>query len=168
MTPPTADQVRASFVNTTKGEAKRINLPRDLADRPWADLDYLGWRDPQAPARGYLVAELDGALRGVALRVPDGGGSGRTGQVRKSMCSLCLTVHTGSVSLMVAPRAGRSGQQGNSVGTYICTDLACSLYVRGKLRTDTPLAHETLTTEQRVARLVANLDAFLARVLAPA
>ena len=41
------------------------------------------------------------------------------------------------VSLMVAPRAGRAGQQGNSVGTYICSDLTCSLVVRGKVQTGT-------------------------------
>ena len=48
------------------------------------------------------------------------------------MCSLCLTSHTGGVTLMVAPKTGKAGQQGNSVGKYICGDLACSLYVRGK------------------------------------
>ena len=33
---------------------------------------------------------------------------------------------------MVAQRTGKAGQQGNTVGTYVCSDLACSLYMRGK------------------------------------
>ena len=65
---------------------------------------------------------------------------------------------------MVAPRAGKSGQRGNSVGTYICSDLACSLYVRGKRDTGTARMHETLSTEQRADRLRENLGAFVVRI----
>jgi hypothetical protein len=158
--PLTEPQIRASFVNCTKGEAKRLNVPRDLADRPWADLDYLGWRDPQSRNRGHLVAPYDGGLVGLVLRAPDK----TPGAARKSMCSLCMTVHSGGVTLMVAPRPGKAGQQGHSVGTYICADLQCSLYVRHKLTTGTPRMHETLTLEQRVERLTANLETFVARV----
>jgi hypothetical protein len=160
--PLTESEIRASFVNCTKGEAKRLHTPRDLADRPWEDLDYLGWADPQAPTRRYLVAEVDGTTYGVVLRINEAS----VGAARRSMCSLCITVQSGGVSLMVAPRAGKAGQQGNSVGTYICSDLACSLYVRGRLRTGTPGMHETLTVEQRATRLVANLESFVARVRA--
>ena len=35
---------------------------------------------------------------------------------------------------MVARRAGRAGLNHNTVGTYICADLACSLYLRGLRR----------------------------------
>jgi hypothetical protein len=159
VSPLTESQIRTSFVNLTKGEAKRMNVPRDLAERPWDDLDYLGWRDPQAPARGYLVAPLGERLLGVALRAPE------TRSAQRSMCSVCLTVRSGGVSLLVAPRAGKAGQQGHTVGTYLCADLACSLYVRGKLSTGTPTMHETLSVEQRVARLSGNLEAFVARVV---
>jgi treble-clef zinc-finger protein len=158
--PVAEPEIRASFVNCTKGEARRLNLPRDLAERPWSDLDYLGWRDPQAPARGYLVAERAGRLCGIVLRAPQHGPTRRT-----SMCSLCLTVRSGAVSLMVAPRAGKAGQSGHSAGTYICADLTCSLQVRGKLSTSAPVVYETLSVEQRVERLTANLDAFVGRVL---
>ena len=159
--PLTEARIRASFVNCTKGEARRLNVPKDLASRPWDDLDYLGWRDPQSPARGYLVADLDGDLVGVVLRAPE-----KTvgGHARKSLCSLCLTLHSGGVALMVAPRAGRAGQRGNTVGTYICSDLACSLYVRGKRDTGTAGMHETLSTEQRADRLRENLGAFVVRI----
>ena len=160
MEPLTATQVRAAFVNCSKGEAGRLALPRDLDSIPWGDLDYLGWRDPQGPQRGYVVAHHRDGLCGVVLRAPAAGASRR-----RSTCSLCVTAHTGGVALMVAARAGKLGRQGNSVGTYVCADLACSLYVRGKLSTGTPVVHETLTIEQRAHRLVTNLGLFLARVL---
>lgn len=161
MTPVTEAQVRKAFINLTKGEASRVNLPAELGAQPWDDLDYLGWRDPKAPQRAYLVAEHAGTLRGVGLRL-----SQEARGPRKTMCSLCFTV--GDVSLMVANRAGRSGAAGNSVGTYICTDLACSLYLRGKRKVTTPITHETLSVEQKVARLATNLDTFVGRVLQPA
>lgn len=160
MKPLTEQQVRAAFVNLTKGAAKRLNVPRDLAQRPWDDLDYLGWRDPQSPGRGYLVAPAGDHCVGVALRAP----TSSVGLARPSMCALCLTVRSGGVSLMVAPRAGKAGQQGHTVGTNICADLSCSLYVRGKLQTGTPGIHETLSLDQRIERLVGNLESFVARV----
>src|SRR3569833_4375269 len=132
MSPLSEREIRASFVNCTMGETKRLALPRELADRPRVDLDSLGWRDPAAPARAYLGAESGGGRVGVALRRA----AAYAGQPRRSMCSLCLTTHTGDgVALMSARRAGRNGQQGNSVGAYMCTDLACSLYLRGKKET---------------------------------
>ncbi|MFB6894245.1 FBP domain-containing protein [Kitasatospora sp. NPDC056327] len=161
MKPLTEPEIRAAFVNCTKGEASRLNVPRDLAERPWDDLDFLGWRDPQAPDRAYLVTVFDGRPVGVALRASGAG----AWQARRSICSLCVTTHTGGVSLLVAPRAGRAGKQGNSVGAYMCADLACSLYVRGRKEVGTRL-HESLTVAERIDRTVANLSAFLAKVTA--
>ena len=161
MSPLTEQEIRASFVNCSKGEAKRLNVPRELADQPWQDLDFLGWRDPQSRTRAYLVAEHAGAPYGVVLRASDAGGN----VPRKNLCSLCLTPHSsGGVALLVAPRAGKAGQNGNSVGTYICADLQCSLYVRGRRKTDMGRLPESLSLEQQVARLQENLAAFLARV----
>lgn len=80
------------------------------------------------------------------------------------MCDLCLTV--GAVALMVAPRAGRAGQQGNTVGSYMCVGLDCSLFVRNLRSNGTVIMDESLSVEQKVDRLVANLDAFLGRVVA--
>lgn len=53
------------------------------------------------------------------------------------------------------------------MGIYLCGDLACSLYVRGR-KDPGPGArlHETLTTEEKILRTVANLSAFVARVTA--
>ncbi|MFJ2027264.1 FBP domain-containing protein [Streptomyces sp. NPDC087897] len=163
MKPLTEQEIRTAFVNCTKGEAKRLAVPRDLADQPWDDLDFLGWRDPQAPDRAYLVLPTDDGPLAIQLRSSDAG----SWQTRRSMCPICLTVHTGGVSLLVAPRSGKAGQQGNSVGTYMCSDLACSLYVRGKK--DAGMGgrlRESLPLEQQIERTVGNLAAFIAKVTA--
>lgn len=158
MMPLNEREIRAAFVNCSKGEASRLHLPRDLAATRWENLDYLGWRDPQAPARAHVVVEHAGAPVGVALRAPGGG-------KQRGMCSLCASVRSGAVELMVAPRAGKAGRQGHSVGTYICGDLACSLLVRDLMPTGAPRMYETLSVDQRVARLGDNLAAFVRRVL---
>ncbi|WP_406829991.1 FBP domain-containing protein [Pedococcus sp. KACC 23699] len=155
----TETEIRACFVNATKGESKRLALPKDLATLPWDDLDFLGWRDPAAPQRAYVVASTGGVTTGVALRLADS----TAGRRRRNMCAVCLTTHPGDgVSLMTARKAGRSGQQGNSVGTYLCSDLACSLYVRG-LRSAGPGSRlqESLSLEDQSERLVSRLQAFL-------
>lgn len=161
MEPLTAASVRASFVNCSQGVAKRLPLPRDLDARDWAQLDFLGWRDPGAPASAYLVAPTPDGVVGLVLRLP----SQRRGG-RQNMCTLCATVHsTSEMALMVAARPGAAGRQGNTVGAYLCLDLACSLYARGLRRPDRVQPAETLTPEQRVERLRANLEVFLRRVL---
>ena len=66
---------------------------------------------------------------------------------------------------MSARKSGESGRRGNTVGTYMCGDLACSLYARriktpalgNQYREDTPV-------EDRVERVVTNMDAFIRRV----
>ncbi|MGC0327939.1 hypothetical protein RKD23_000929 [Streptomyces sp. SAI-170] len=160
----TEREIRDSFVNCSKGEAKRLAVPRDLELLPWDDLDFLGWRDPGAPDRSYLVSEREGRLVGVSMRFP----SSHRGFLHRSMCSLCLTVHPGNgVSLMTARKAGTAGREGNSVGLYMCTDLACSLYVRGKKVPDSgPRIKETLGVEEQVSRTMGNLSAFLDKLYA--
>jgi hypothetical protein len=162
MRPLTEHEIRAAFVNCSKGEARRLNLPRDLAQRPWEDLDFLGWRDHQAPERAYLAAEIDGGVVAIRLRCP--GPSPL--QKKTSMCSICLTSHTGGVTLMVALRTGKAGQQGNTVGDYLCSDLACSLYVRGKkaVKGLGGRPPDLLTLEEKVERTMAHLAAFIAKV----
>lgn len=161
MRPVIEREIRASFVNCTQGETKRLAVPRDLAARPWADLDFLGWRDPAAPDRAYLVTETGAGLVGIALRR-----AAASGRARRSMCTLCLTTHPGDgVSLMTARRAGRAGQQGNSVGALICTDLDCSLYLRGKKQAGFGgRFQESLSLEEKIERTAANLAGFLQKV----
>jgi len=69
---------------------------------------------------------------------------------------------------MVAAKAGESGRRGNTVGTYICTDLACSLYARGR---KTPALgnryrEDLITVETKIERVRNNMNAFIARVRA--
>jgi FBP C-terminal treble-clef zinc-finger len=68
--PLTEPEIRAAFVNCSKGEAKRAGIPRDLPGQPWEDLDFLGWRDPQSPERAYPAAETGGRLVAIVLRCP--------------------------------------------------------------------------------------------------
>lgn len=51
------------------------------------------------------------------------------------------------------------GREGDTVGTYVRADLACSLYLRGKRPSE-----ETLTLEERITRMTDNPDDFIARV----
>lgn len=164
MRPLTEQDIRTSFINCSKGEAKRLAIPRDLAQRPWDDLDFLGWRDPGAPDRSYLVTERVGRPVGVTLRFP----SQQRGFLHRSMCSLCLTNHPGNgVNLMTARKAGAAGREGNSVGVYMCADLSCSLYVRGRKLPDSGFRiEESLTVEQQIARTTGHLSAFLDRLYA--
>ncbi|MFE2376912.1 FBP domain-containing protein [Streptomyces sp. NPDC059398] len=158
-------EIRDSFLNCSKGEAKRLNVPRDLEELPWSDLDFLGWRDPGAPDRAYLVADDGDRLLGLVLRAPAGT---RRGFTSRSMCSLCVTTHvSGGVALMTARRPGEAGRQGNTLGQYLCADLACSLYIRGKKQAGAGWrSEETLSVEEKTVRTRNNVMAFIERVIA--
>lgn len=122
----TESEIRSCFVNATKGEIDRMPLP-GLHEVMWDSREYLGWRDPGAPLRGYLVHWLGDRPVGVILRASEVGL--RPGI--SAMCSLCRTPQpSGQVTMFSAPKAGESGRNGNSVGTYICDDLACSIIIR--------------------------------------
>ncbi|MBW6436004.1 FBP domain-containing protein [Actinoplanes hulinensis] len=161
-------EIRSSFVNCSKGEASRIKMPPGLSDGsiPWNDLDFLGWTDPGAPMRALLVVPGQDGPTGIVLRRPE---AMRASATRSSMCRVCLTDHAASgVSLFVAPLAGAAGRNGNSVGEYLCSDLACSLYLRGRRQPRMRLIRreETLTLSERIDRAMANLAAFTTRVAA--
>jgi hypothetical protein len=130
---------------------------------PWEDLDFLGWRDPKAPNRSYLVTERDDRLMGIVLQMT----SGRNAGLRCNICSLCLTTHTGGgVSLAAAHKARGLGKETDSVGEYICTDLACSLYLRGVKKPEHgDRIRESLTVEEQVARLRTKLSNFLDKLV---
>jgi len=159
--PLSAEEIRRSFVNTTKSQVKSMTLPRDFQELQWPSLDYLGWRDPKAPARGYLVVRRDAGVTAIALN------TAATGKPRRGtgLCDLCHTAHqVTDVSLFAARRAGSAGRDGNTVGTYICADLACSLYVRGLREPEVPQG-ETVAPELRIQRLDDRLQIFVSRVL---
>jgi hypothetical protein len=156
-------RLRASFVNCSKGEIGRMNVPA-LDGIAWDRLEFLGWRDPKAPDRGYLVTPWRGDVVGIALRAATRSGSRLA---RSSMCSLCLTVHAArGVTLFTAPLAGSAGRKGNSAGTYICDNLQCSRYVRGDLKSDALIVPtETLDLASRLDRLRSKVDPFIEKIL---
>jgi hypothetical protein len=168
MKPIGESEIRACFVNCSKGEASRIRMPMGFGDGgvAWADLDFLGWTDPGAPLRALLVVPGENGPTGVVLRRPE---TRKVSAVRSSMCRVCLTEHAASgVGLFVAPLAGAAGRRGNTVGEYLCADLACSLYLRGKRQPKMRLVRreETLTLDERIDRAMTNLTAFTGRVVA--
>jgi FBP C-terminal treble-clef zinc-finger len=158
--PLSADEIRRSFVNSTKSQIKSMTLP-PFAELLWESLDYLGWRDPKAPNRGYLVVQRDTGVTGIAINT-QASGAPRRGA---GLCDLCSTTHHRTdVALFAARRAGRPGREGNTVGTYICADLACSLYVRGLREVDVPQG-DTAPPQVRAERLANRLEGFVNRVL---
>ena len=70
MQPLTVPEIRASFVNATLGEAERVPMP-GLHEVIWESREYLGWRDPQAHQRGYLVHWRDGTPIGIVPTAAD-------------------------------------------------------------------------------------------------
>ena len=161
MKPITETEIRGSFVNATKGEIERMPLP-GLHEVIWESREFLGWRDPGAPLRGYLVHWLDDSPVGIILRASEVGL--RPGI--SAMCALCRTPQPSSqVTLFSAPKAGESGRNGNSIGTYICDDLACSIIIR-----ITPAAHPLHPTPeelvaQRASGLLERVRAFTADIM---
>jgi hypothetical protein len=148
--PLTEQQVRRSFVNCSQGEARALALPKDFAALDWAGLELLGWRDPKAPLRGYLVVETGDRPVGIAVRAADTRMSSRT----TAMCLLCQTAQGGdAVSLFTARRTGEAGRNGNTVGTYMCADLGCAQ----RVRTEIPPWLEDRNPAEVVARRAAEL-----------
>jgi hypothetical protein len=160
----TEQQVRRSFVNCSRGEATGLTLPKGFDALDWDGLEVLGWRDPRAPLRGYLVVPVDGKPVGVALRAADTRMSSRT----PAMCLLCQTAQSGdAVSLFTARRAGEAGRNGNTVGTYICADLGCSERARTEIPPWLRDRDPAEVGEERVAELRQRVRAFLDSVQRP-
>jgi FBP C-terminal treble-clef zinc-finger len=156
--------IRRSLVNCSRSEAAAVTLPRDLDAFDWASADVLGWRDPRAALRGYLVHEHEGRAVGLALRAADTRMSSR----RSAMCLLCHTVQSAAeISLFTARRVGEAGRNGNTVGTYICADLDCAHRVLAVQPSAQHLDEElqALAVEEQVAGLRQRLRAFTADVL---
>jgi hypothetical protein len=156
--PLTEPQVRRSFVNCSRGEARGLTLPRGFADLEWSGLDVLGWRDPKAPLRGYLVLDVADGPVGIAVRAADSRMSSGTAV----MCLLCQTGQAGdAVSLFTARRTGEAGRNGNTVGTYICADLGCSDRVRTEIPPWLQLRDPAEVVAERAAELRGRAEGFL-------
>jgi hypothetical protein len=162
MQPLIENDVRSLLGNANAAELDQLALPVRFFVTEWAPLDAFGWRDPRIPSRGYLVTELEGMPVGIVLRAADRTGSHH----RAAICNLCHTHQPGDqVELFSARRAGAAGERGDSVGTYICADLACQETVRlGRPPAPSevlPSVHEL----ERIEGLARRTRAFVADVL---
>ncbi|MFT4136519.1 FBP domain-containing protein [Microbacterium sp.] len=154
----TEDDVRAAFVNAAPDEVAQLAVPHDFVLIDWDHLDFLAWSDPLLRGRGYVVAELDGEPTGVVLRAASG-----ANRARAAMCNLCHTMQPGNqVALFTARKAGDAGIRGDSVGTYMCTDLSC----HENVRLAGPLAPSEVraSVDRRIDGTRHRIEAFVGRV----
>lgn len=160
---PDLGELRLAFINSSRSKAASMTPPTPWPPPRADELDFLGWVDPKAPRRAYLALgpETTDGLVAVELRVP----SAPPVRTRQTMCDLCQTSDApGGSQLMVAPRAGSRGRNGDSVGLYMCTDFGCSLRAREPLK-----AHERSVSgmpDTRVAALIERVTAFVDKVKA--
>lgn len=164
MNPLTAAELQSSFVNCSKREAASIPLP-ELSDLAWSNLDFLAWRNARTPQRAYLIAPTPEGPVGMVFRIA--AARNAAGAMRSSMCEFCHTVHSaGGVTLFTAAKAGTRGRRGDSVGSYFCTDLACSLYIRQLKRPRRVQPASTLGEAERIERLRTRLSGVVKNVVA--
>lgn len=164
MIPLTENLIRSSFVNASKGDAKRAAIPSLDAVR-WDELECFGWQDSRRPQLHYVVLEVDDQPVCIMLR-----GSDKTA-ARKMMCAWCEDIVDGlHAASFVAPLGGPGGRRGNTVGTWLCADFRCSRNVRRA-----PTAFESQTEdehllafhrEQRIQRLRERSESFARTVMA--
>jgi hypothetical protein len=158
---PEQGDIRRAFVNTSRSRAASMTLPGAWPPPRSDERDFLGWVDPKAPRRAYLVVgpEVGDELVATELRLPSAPG----GRARKTMCDLCHSVDApDGAARVVAPRAGARGRAGDSVGICVCLDFDCSLRVREPLK-----EHQVSVSgrpDDRQTQLVERLRDFLARI----
>lgn len=160
-------ELRSALENVDAATRRTVRMPRQRPSPAWEDRDYIGWRDPSAPQRGYLFVEHGGSIRGIMLthtrvRTPSG---------RAVMCELCrLPRRFEQVVLFSAPTALRSPNDKSlsSRGSYLCVDLDCNARVNA-LRPLTPLdpPADQLVAARR-SLLATRAAAFVSEVLLPA
>jgi hypothetical protein len=163
MRPLSEDEIRASFVNSTDAELDQLELPLEHLLVEWDDIDALAWRDQRFKQRGYLIAMIDDEPVGLVLRATEAPAS----RHRAAMCNLCHTQQPANqVSLFSARKAGLAGEKGDSVGTYLCSDLSCQENVR--LHAPLAPAEVRASSDRRIDGLRRRTRAFVEGVLQPA
>lgn len=152
----TEGELRSSFINATDAELARLPVP-GIHESIWEEREFLGWRDVQAPQLGYIVHWRGDLLVGVVVRSAVGGL--RPGI--SAMCSLCRSTQPATQVRMFSARfAGKRGQRGSTVGTYMCESLECPFILRKappNLTTPTQL-------ERRGGAMMERLERFTARI----
>ncbi len=154
-------EIRSSFINATRSEVAKLNLPQNFDTLDWENLDFLGWRDPKMPLRAYLVVPGEDGLTGLLLRAPEGGAK----KNRSVLCEMCRDVFSKEdVLLWVAKRAGQSGRDGNTVGTLICADFICSANVRREPPANEINPDPAAVVLRQIGDLRTRIGKFIARV----
>lgn len=160
---PSQQEVRRAFINSSRSRAAAATFPPVWPPLRAEELEMVGWADPKAPLRAYLVVgpevlDQDGPLA-LELRLPSEAPRGS----RATMCDLCRTQDAPDGSrLVVAARAGAPGRAGNTVGLYLCSDFGCSLRARQPWKPHQKPLPEA--EDPRVPELVERLRAFVDRV----
>jgi hypothetical protein len=159
MLPISGSDIRDSFVNASQREVRELRFPEGFPDLRWDLIDFLGWRDPKSPQRGYLVVPVGDEVIGLLLQ--QAGASPRS----RAQCTWCQDVRLPNpVAFYGARRAGAAGRAGNTIGTLVCTDFECSANVRKA----PPMAYLGFdvhaATAQRIADLRTRVAAFAADV----
>lgn len=161
MKPLSPDDIRASIVNAPPETVDSMALP-GLHETLWEHREYLGWRDPQAPQRGYIVFWRGEEPVGMVVRASES----RMSRSMSAICSLCRTQQPANqVSMFSVPKAGQAGLDGNTVGTYICSDLACSTIIRILPPPSDMQPSPTDVVASRAAGLLTRLESFTSEVL---
>lgn len=133
---------------------KKLKLPK-LENIPWDNLDFFGWLHPSGHL-GYVVYDDGRRLRGLMLERTKPQSKAR----RAKMCSWCKAVHP-RVELFTTSILT---QKDKVVGDYFCSDLQCSLRIRGHFGVDPNQMRETIDLDARILRLAINLETFFERV----
>lgn len=123
----TEDDARAALGNATDLERRQMSVPTAFLLYDWDHSDFVAWRDPKIPERGYILVQRDDAPVGIIVRAAAASGTrGHAG-----ICNLCHALQPGEqVTMFSARRGGAAGARGDSIGTYICADLTCHDNVR--------------------------------------
>lgn len=151
MEPLTRDVILASF---SPKQRKLVELP-DLENVDWDGLDYLGWQHSSGHL-AYVVYQKNGHVQGIVLKQTKA-----TKGTQQFLCSWCMTVHRGGgVTLFTAA----THQTHRVQGVYVCADLQCSAYIRGRKRPAGCQMRETISQERRIARLGNNIERFFGRI----
>ena len=149
MLPLSEKALRASFVNASRKEVSDLTPPPGLGLLDWADLDFLGWRDPKMGRRAYaVVPTVDGESVGILFRRADAMPRSRP------QCSWCQDVRLpNDVVFYSAKRSGQAGRNGDTIGSLVCEDFQCSR----NARTAPPPAYEGFDVEAARLRRIGDL-----------
>lgn len=154
-------ELRSALLNVSESVRRTVRVPKRLP-LAWGEADYLGWRDPSAPQRGYILIEESGELKGIMLTHARLSAS----PSRAVMCALCHIPRRFEQVVLFTGTAGASDRSLSSCGSYLCADLDCNVRVN-TLRPSSPLepSAEELVAQRR-ADLRQRAHAFVAAVLA--